>query len=96
MQEIIIDHSENTYVAMVLKLHPSDASFIDLRMLEKFNNLLIVRREIDRSRVTRWADTVVCSDHCSTLIEPMILSGKVVAGEGKLIKYESVVPNTTN
>jgi hypothetical protein len=91
MQEMIIDHSENSDVAMVLKLHPREAPFIDLRMLEKFNNLLIVNKEIDRSRVTKWADIVVCSDHCSTIFEPMILGKKVVAIEGKHIpKYRNV------
>lgn len=88
MLELIIEHSENSDVAMVLKLHPREARFIDLRMLEKFNNLLIVSRETDRSRVTKWADIVVCSDHCSTIFEPIILGKKVVAIEGKHIpKY---------
>ena len=36
-----------------------------------------------------WADIVVCSDHCSTIFEPMILGKKVVAVEGKHIpKYK--------
>ena len=91
MLELIIEHSENPDVAMVLKLHPREAPFIDLRMLERFNNLLIVNKETDRSRVTKWADIVVCSDHCSTVFEPMILSKKVVAIEGKRIpKYRDV------
>ena len=90
MQEIIIDNSENSDVAMVLKLHPREAPFIDLRMLEKFNNLLIVSRENDRSRVTKWADILVCSDHCSTIFEPIILGKKVVAVGGKHIpKYQN-------
>jgi len=90
MEEIIIDLSENPDIAMVLKLHPREASFIDLRMLKKFDNLLIVERETDRSRVSKWADIVVCSDHCSTIFEPMSLGKKVVAIEGKhLPKYKS-------
>ena len=89
-EEIIINLSENTNVAMVLKLHPREASFIDLRMLERFKNLLIVSNETDRSRVTKWADIVVCGDHCSTIFEPMILGKKVVAVEGKhLPKYQN-------
>ncbi|MDA8673854.1 hypothetical protein N9M20_00150 [Gammaproteobacteria bacterium] len=90
MQEMIIDNSENSDVAMVLKLHPREAPFIDLRMLKKFNNLLIVSRETDRSRVTKWADIVVCSDHCSTIFEPMILGKKVVAiGSKHIPKYRN-------
>lgn len=85
MEEIIIDLSENPNVAMVLKLHPREAPFIDLRMLNKFDNLLIVNRETDRSRVSKWANIVVCSDHCSTIFEPMILGKKVVAVEGRHI-----------
>lgn len=91
MLELIIEHSENSDVAMVLKLHPREAQFTDLRMLEKFNNLLIVSRETDRSRLTKWADIVVCSDHCSTIFEPMILGKKVVAVQGKHTpKYRNI------
>ena len=91
MMKLIIEHSENSDVAMVLKLHPREAPFIDLRMLKKFNNLLIVNKETDRSRVTKWADVVVCSDHCSTIFEPMILGKKVLAVEGKHIpKYQKI------
>jgi len=90
MLDIIIDHSENHDVAMVLKQHPREAPFIDLRMMETFNNLLIVNKEIDRSRVTKWADIVVCNDVCSTIFEPMILGKKVVAIAGKNIpKYRN-------
>ena len=56
--------------------------------------------EWDRSRVIKWADIIVCSDHCSTIFEPMILGKKVVAIEGthipkykdkhSLLKYSSV------
>jgi hypothetical protein len=89
-EEIIIELSENSDVAMVLKLHPRESNFVDLRILEKFNNLLIVNKETDRSRVTKWADIIVCGDHCSTIFEPMILGKKVVAIEGKHIpKYKN-------
>ena len=88
MEEIIIDLSENEDVAMVLKLHPR-MTLYDLRLIETFKNLLIVNRDTDRSRVTKWADIVVCSDHCSTIFEPMILGKKVVAIEGKHVpKYK--------
>ena len=91
MEEIIIDLSENKDVAMILKLHPREAPFIDLRLLRKFDNLLIVNRETDRSRVTKWADIIVASDHCSTIFEPMILGKKVVAIEGRHIpRYKDV------
>ena len=46
---------------------------------------MIVNRETDRSRVSKWADIVVCSDYCSTIFEPMILGKKVVAVQGKHI-----------
>jgi hypothetical protein len=82
MLEIIINHSENPDVAMVLKLHPREAPFIDLRMLNNFDNLRIIDRETDRSRISKWADIVICSDHCSTIFEPMILGKKVLALEG--------------
>jgi hypothetical protein len=89
-EEIIIELSENKDVAMVLKLHPREAPFIDLRMLKTFKNLLIVNKDCDRSRVTKWADIIVCSDTCSTIFEPMILGKKVVAIEGKRVpKYKS-------
>lgn len=90
MEEMIIDLSENKDVAMVLKLHPRESPFIDLRMLKKFDNLMIVNKETHRSRVSKWADIIVCSDHCSTIFEPMILGKKVVAVEGRHIpKYKN-------
>jgi hypothetical protein len=81
-EEIIIRLSERPDVAMVLKLHPREASHMDLRMLKTFDNLLIVNKETDRSRVSKWADIVVCNDHTSVIFEPMILGKKVVAIEG--------------
>ena len=87
-EEIIISLSEREDVAMILKLHPREAQFMDLRMLKKFENLKIVRGETDRSRVTKWSNTVICNDHTSVVFEPMILGKKVVAIEGKHIpKY---------
>lgn len=84
-EEIIIKLSENKDVAMVLKVHPRDTGLDYLKMVSQFDNLLIVKNETDRSRVSKWANIVVCNDHCSTVFEPMILSKKVVAIEGKHI-----------
>lgn len=89
-QDIIIDLSEREDVAMILKLHPRESKFMDLRMLSTFKNLHIVGNETDRSRITKWADIVVCNDHTSIIFEPMILGKKVVAIEGKHIpKYRN-------
>ena len=91
MEEIIIDLSEKENVAMVLKMHPREAPFIDLRLLNTFTNLLIVCRETDRSRITKWANILVCGDHCSTIFEPMVLGKKVVAISGRHIpKYKNM------
>ena len=84
-EEIIIELSENKDVAMVLKVHPRDTGTDYLKMVSQFDNLLIVKNETDRSRVSKWANIVVCNDHCSTVFEPMILGKKVVAIEGKHI-----------
>lgn len=89
MEEIIIDLSDNPDVAMVIKNHPRGGSTTDFRMISRFNNVKFVESECDRSRVVKWADIVVCSDHCSTIFEPMILGKKVVAIGGKHIpKYK--------
>lgn len=89
-QNIIIDLSEREDVAMILKLHPREARYLDLRMLSTFNNLHIISNDTDRSRITKWADIVVCNDHTSVVFEPMILGKKVVAIEGKHIpKYRN-------
>lgn len=82
-EEIIIELSENKDVAMVLKVHPRDTDLNYLKMVEQFDNLLIVKNETDRSRVSKWADIVICNDHCSTVFEPMILGKKVIAVSGK-------------
>jgi hypothetical protein len=89
-EEIIISLSERKDVAMILKLHPREAQFMDLRMLNKFENLKIVSSETDRSRVTKWSNTVICNDHTSVVFEPMILGKKVAVIEGKHIpKYSN-------
>ena len=89
MEKIIIDLSDNSDVAMVIKKHPREGQIADFRMLSKFDNVKIVESWCDRSRVVKWADIVVCSDHCSCIFEPMILGKKVVAVEGVHIpKYK--------
>lgn len=89
MEEIIINLSDNLDVAIVIKIHPRKKPITNFRMLSTFNNVKIVGSECDRSRVVKWADIVVCSDHCSTIFEPMILGKKVVAIEGTHIpKYK--------
>ena len=85
MEEIIIDLSNNRDIAIIVKLHPREAPYIDLRILNTFNNVKIVGREVDRSKVVKWANVLVFSDHCSAVFEPMILGKKVVAIEGKHI-----------
>ena len=88
MEEIIINLSDNPDVAMVIKKHPRRGVVGYFRMISTFNNVKIVGPWCDRSRVVKWADIVVCSDHCSAIFEPMILGKKVVAIEGKHIpKY---------
>ena len=84
LMEIIIELSDNKDVAIVLKTHPRNKN-PDLRILQQFKNLKIVNSEIDRSRVTKWADIIICNDHSSVVFEPMILGKKVVAVEGKHI-----------
>ena len=60
------------------------------RSKSKFENLKIVSGQTDRSRVTKWSNTVICNDHTSVVFEPMILGKKVVAIEGKHIpKYRN-------
>lgn len=91
MEKIIIDLSENDDVAIIIKKHPRESQITDFRMLSTFKNVKIVGSECDRSRITKWADIIVCSDYCSTIFEPMILGKKVVAVEGWHIpKYKNV------
>jgi hypothetical protein len=90
-EEIIIDFSDNKDVAFVIKIHPRDLNLSFLDMVKNFNNVLIVGNDIDRSRVTKWADIVITNDHCSTVFEPMILGKKVVVIETKKIpKFKNI------
>jgi len=84
-EEFIIENGNNKDVAIVLKLHPRETDFIDLRMVRQFSNVLVVNQEVDRSRVVKWANIVICNDHCSTIFSPMILEKKVIALRGKHI-----------
>ena len=84
-EEIIIDLSERDDVAMILKLHPREQINMDLRILNSFNNLKIISSEVDRSRVSKWADICVINDHSSVVFEPMILAKKAIAIKGKRI-----------
>ncbi len=83
MEEIIIELSDNSKVAVVIKRHPREGPIADFRMLSTLKNVKIVGSGWDVSRIVKWADIVVCSDYCSTVFEPMILGKKVVAIEGK-------------
>ena len=73
-------------IAMVAKFHPRLYNLGDYRYLEKIDNLKLFGSELDRSRLVKWADILVCSDHCSTIFEPMILGKKVVAVNSKKVR----------
>ena len=50
------------------------------------DNLKFFGPELDRTRLVKWADIIVCSDHCSMLFEGMILQKKVVAVHSKKVR----------
>lgn len=79
MEEIMLEYAFCKDVAMVAKFHPRLYKFGEYPYLLKIDNLKLFGSELDRSRLVKWADIVVCSDHCSTLFEPMILKKKVVS-----------------
>lgn len=90
MEEIIINHSNREDIAIVVKTHPRERQNIDERIIGRFNNTRIVGAECDRSRVVKWANVVVCSDHCSAIFSPMIQGKVVVCISGLSIpKYQS-------
>ena len=60
--------------------HPRLYKLGDYRYLKKIDNLKLYGPELDRTRLVKWADIVVCSDHCTMLFEGMILQKKVVSG----------------
>ena len=86
MEEIMLDYAGREDVAMIAKFHPRLYKHGDYRYLLKINNLKLYGSELDRSRLVKWADIVVCSDHCSTIFEPMILGKKVVAIHSKKVR----------
>lgn len=82
MEKIAIDLSERSDVAIVIKKHPRERNRCDYRMLETLKNVKLCDAETDRSRLVRWATTVVCNDHCSAIFEAMIAEKAVIALEG--------------
>jgi hypothetical protein len=86
MEEIMFDFSFREDTAMIAKFHPRLYKLGDYRYLKKINNLKLYGPELDRSRLVKWADIVVCSDHCSMLFEGMILHKKVVAIHSKKVR----------
>jgi len=98
MEEIMLDYAFCKDVAMVAKFHPRLYKHGDYRYLLKIDNLKLFGSELDRSRLVKWADIVVCSDHCSTIFEPMILGKKVVAVHSKKVRpfagFKSPVHNS--
>jgi len=79
MEEIILDYSDDENVAMTGKIHPRMYSGMDTRTVENVNNFRMYGPEVDISLLVKWADIIICADHCSTLFEPMIMNKKVVA-----------------
>lgn len=95
MEEIMLDYSFNNDVSMVAKFHPRLYKLGDYRYLKKIDNLKLYGPELDRSRLVKWADIIICSDHCSMLFEGMIFNKKVVAVHSKKAspfkKYKSKI-----
>jgi hypothetical protein len=83
MEEIMLDYAGDKDVAMIVKFHPRLYKFGDYRYLTRIDNLRMFGSELDRSKLVKWADIVICSDHCSTIFEPMIMQKKVVAIHSK-------------
>ncbi|MBT7900539.1 MAG: hypothetical protein HN601_06300 [Candidatus Marinimicrobia bacterium] len=86
MEDIMLDYSFREDVAMAAKFHPRLYKLGDYRYLKKIDNLKLYGPELDRTRLVKWADIVVCSDHCSMLFEGMILQKKVVAIHSKKVR----------
>ena len=86
MEEIMLELSFQENIAMVAKFHPRLYKLGDYRYLKKIDNLKLYGPELDRTRLVKWADIVVCSDHCSMLFEGMILQKKVVAIHSKKVR----------
>lgn len=86
MEDIMLDYSFRDDIAMVAKFHPRLYKLGDYRYLKKMDNLKFFGPELDRTRLVKWADIIVCSDHCSMLFEGMILQKKVVAVHSKKVR----------
>tara|TARA_A100000164_G_C21936245_1_gene788202 strand:+ start:1049 stop:2257 length:1209 start_codon:yes stop_codon:yes gene_type:complete len=86
MEDIMLDYSFQDDIAMVAKFHPRLYRLGDYRYLKKINNLKLFGPELDRTRLVKWADIIVCSDHCSMLFEGMIFQKKVVAIHSKKVR----------
>ena len=95
MEEIMLELSFQENIAMVAKFHPRLYKLGDYRYLKKIDNLKLYGPELDRNRLTKWADIIICSDHCSMLFEGMIFQKKVVAIHSKKVrpfaKFESKI-----
>jgi len=95
MEDIMLELSFREDVAMVGKFHPRLYKLGDYRYLKNIDNLKLYGPELDRTRLTKWADIIICSDHCSMLFEAMIFQKKVVAIHSKKVrpfaKFESKI-----
>lgn len=89
-EDFIIRNGNEKNVAIVVKIHPRETALIDLSLIAQFDNVQIVGNEIDRSRLLKWSNLVVCNDHCSTIFSAMILGKKVISFAGTRIpKYKN-------
>jgi len=86
MEEIMLEYAFCDDVSMVAKFHPRIYKHGDYRYLLKIENLKLYGSELDRSRIVKWADILICSDHCSCIFEPMIMGKKVVAIHSKKVR----------
>ena len=86
IEDIMLDYSFQDDIAMVAKFHPRLYKLGDYRYLKKIDNLKLFGPELDRTRLIKWADIIVCSDHCSMLFEGMIFQKKVVAIHSKKVR----------
>ena len=92
-EEIIINLSNRKDVAIVLKLHPREAELMDLRMVKTFKNVKIVRSETDRSRVIKWSNHVICSDHTSIVFDVLIRNKSITITKGYRIPRYRDIPS---
>ena len=79
MEEIILDYTGDDNVAMICKMHPRMDKESIMFTVGNIKNFKMFGAELDTTRLVRWANIVVCSDHCSTIFQPMMMEKKVVA-----------------